>query len=167
MSCSSSIRRSNRHHPSGKGRQCRSFKSQDRTGNSTDRPGLHNRATHEIGSEPSKDEGWPTHLGRDDDHRASRRRGPPFSYKPCAWAVTDHEAGPPYKPCAWTVTDHVMDINSSVRLASALAEPCTASSEHIRSLCSNARPCGAQRRTRAAIASTSLVEEHRRTLFGF
>ena len=31
-----------------------------------------------------------------------------------------------YKPCAWTVTDHVMDINSSVRLASALAEPCTA-----------------------------------------
>ena len=97
----------------------------------------------------------------------SYRRGPPFSYKPCAWAVTDHEAGPPYKPCAWTVTDHVMDINSSVRLASALAEPCTASSEHIRSLCSNARPCGAQRRTRAAIASTSLVEEHRRTLFGF
>ena len=68
----------------------------------------------------------------------------PTTYKPCAWAVTDHEAGPPYKPCAWTVTDHVMDINSSVRLASALAEPCTASSEHMRSLCSNARPCGAR-----------------------
>ena len=60
-----------------------------------------------------------------------------------------------------------MDINSSVRLASALAEPCTASSEHMRSLCSNARPCGARRRTRAAICEYEPCGNHRRTLFGF
>ena len=167
MSCSSSIRRSNRHHPSGKGRQCRWLNR--KIGQATPRTDLafitERRMTWVL--DPSHEAGC-ARLTR------TRRRPPSFAtprttvlLAPLARGWSPITLWPSFKPCSWIITDHVMDINSSVRLASALAEPCTASSEHIRSLCSNARPCGAQRRTRAAIASTSLVEEHRRTLFGF
>ena len=56
---------------------------------------------------------------------------------------------------------------SSVGLASALAEPCTASSEHATRAVGSRAPCGAWRRTRAAREYRSIAGEHRSFVCGF
>ena len=142
-------------------------KWQDRRCNSTDRLAFTTERRMTWVLDPSHEAGC-ARLTR------TRRRPPSFVtprttvlLAPLARGWSPITLWPSFKPCSWMVTDHVMDINSSVRLASALAEPCTASSEHMRSLCSNARPCGARRRTRAAICEYEPCGNHRRTLFGF
>ena len=138
-------------------------KSQDRRGNSTDRLAFTTERRMTWVLDPSHEAGC-ARLTR------TRRRPPSFvtprttifqglrrDAEDCA------ETGPSVKPSRGWSPIPFSSSTSSMRLALALAQPCTASPEHATRAVGSRAPCGGWRRTRAAGEYRSIAAEHRRT----